>query len=65
MTLQMTEQQQAQIKKLVYEISRELAQGYDYDVLPDPAFIQEATAGDVIGNLTDALAALQRYPGRA
>lgn len=62
--MQMTEAQQAQVKQLVYEISRELAQGYDYDVLPDPAFIQEATADDVLQNLTDALAALQRQPGR-
>jgi hypothetical protein len=62
--MQMTEAQQSQVKQLVYEISRELSQGYDYDVLPDPAFIQEATAADVIGNLTDALAALQREPGR-
>jgi len=62
--MQMTEDQQAQIKLLENAIRQELAEGYGYDVLPDPSFIQEATADDVIHNLRDALAALQRQPGR-
>jgi hypothetical protein len=62
--MQMTEQQQTKVKELVYQIQKELSQGYDYDVLPDPSFNQEATADDVIGNLNDALAALQMQPGR-
>jgi hypothetical protein len=62
--MQMTEAQQGGIKKLVRAIQQELAEAYDYDALPDPGFVEEATADDAIKNLTDALIALQRQPGR-
>jgi hypothetical protein len=62
--MQMTEAQQSEIKQLVDAIKKELAEGYNYDVLPDPSFVEEATAEDVITNLMDALVALQTQPGR-
>jgi hypothetical protein len=62
--MQMTEQQQSEVKRLVHDCQRELVQGYDYTVLPDTEFTQEALPQDVIANLKDALAALERQPGR-